>query len=210
MLLWLSLILIRSAQRVRVSECVFLVCYVFSGLCSSLIALCVLALLSVASPMVDWTSIGPISERLEHHHLRTDYTSRDTYCEALFEAQTLAKNTAVSTWDGFYISGYDTVPRVREQVDEDMLNAVIPACPASPFQVPEGVFEAPQKIERWLGDTGTALHLVNRHDLTARELARIRTGPKIALHTPNGRVESNQLIDFYIPSLHKCDGSRLG
>ena len=60
----------------------------------------------------------------------------------------------------------------------------------------------PSAIKFWLADTGTAVHLANRGDLTAEEVANIKIVPPIHLHTPNGVVCVKEALDKYIPSLN--------
>ena len=75
----------------------------------------------------------------------------------------------------------------------------VPASIAMP--PPTGVVEPPDKVFDWLSDTGTALHLVGKNSLSARELAKIRTVTPVSLHTPNGVVTVNQAIDLFVKSL---------
>ena len=60
----------------------------------------------------------------------------------------------------------------------------------------------PSAIKFWLADTGTAVHLANRGDLTAEEVANIKIVPPVHLHTPNGVVCVSEALDKYIPSLN--------
>ena len=103
-------------------------------------------------------------------------------------------------WTSFVVNGSshdDFMPEWLVPLEQN----VVPASVGSMLPAPKGRFPAPVKVQTWLADTGTALHLVAEGDLAAQELARIHPCSAVRLHTPNGIVTSSRCIDMFIPAL---------